>query len=54
MPNDNNTKHDLLFTDDLLLNLLMNTTKFSKIFDSKQGVIDFADKLGAYQSYASS
>jgi hypothetical protein len=38
---------DLLFTDDLLLNLLVNIVNHPKIFNSKKSVINFADKVKA-------
>lgn len=38
---------DLLFTDDLLLNLLVNIVNHPKVFNSKQSVVDFADKVKA-------
>lgn len=38
---------DLLFTDDLLLNLLVNIVNHPKILNSKKSVIDFADKVNA-------
>lgn len=38
---------DLLFTDDLLLNLLVNIVNHPKIFNSKESVINFADKVKA-------
>jgi hypothetical protein len=41
------TKQDILFTDDLLLNLLYNITKFYRIFKSKNDIIEFADKVEA-------
>ena len=36
---------DLLFTDDLVLNLLSNLTHHSRLFTSKQDVVDFADRV---------
>jgi hypothetical protein len=41
------TKDDLLFTDSLLLNLLMNIVNFPALFSSKQKVIEFGDKVQA-------
>jgi len=38
---------DLLFTDDLLLNLLANLVTHPKVFSSKDDVIKFADKVEA-------
>jgi hypothetical protein len=38
---------DLLFTDDLLFNLLVNLTNLSKLFNSKDRIIEFADKVEA-------
>jgi hypothetical protein len=38
---------DLLFTDDLLLNLLANLVSHPKVFSSKDEVIKFADKVEA-------
>ena len=38
---------DLLFTDDLLLNLLINLIQHIKIFKSKDDVIDFSNKVEA-------
>lgn len=44
---DKITKRDLIFTDDLLLNLLMNIVNFPKLFSSKQAVVEFADLVEA-------
>jgi hypothetical protein len=41
------TKADLLFTDDLLFNLLLNLVYYSGRFNSKQSIIDFSDKVEA-------
>jgi len=41
------SKKDLLFTDDLLFNLLVNIVRFPKLFQSKGDVIDFAEKVEA-------
>ncbi|MFC1872497.1 hypothetical protein ACFLYV_02110 [Chloroflexota bacterium] len=38
---------DLLFTDDILLNLLVNIVNNPQTFYSKQSVVDFADKVKA-------
>lgn len=38
---------DLLFTDDLLFNLLLNLVHHTKLFQSKKAVIDFSNKLAA-------
>ena len=38
---------DLLFTDDILLNLLVNIVRHPRIFHSKDAVIEFADKVKA-------
>jgi len=38
---------DLLFTDDLLLNLMVNLVNHIQIFSSKEAVINFADKVEA-------
>jgi hypothetical protein len=40
---------DLLFTDDLLVNLLMNLVKYPKLFGSKEKIIEFAVKVEAEQ-----
>lgn len=40
-------EQDLLFLDDLLLNLLFNIVKYSNIFSSRQAIIDFVEKLSA-------
>jgi hypothetical protein len=41
------TEELLLFTDDLLLNLFVNLTQHSELFDSKDAVIDFAERVKA-------
>ena len=38
---------DLRFTDDLLLNLLVNVVSHPKVFNSKKSLVDFADKVKA-------
>ncbi|MEM7118269.1 MAG: hypothetical protein AAF614_37925 [Chloroflexota bacterium] len=38
---------DLLFTDDLLLNLMINLMKHINIFQSKQDIVNFSDKIQA-------
>ena len=38
---------DVLFTDDLLLNVLINIVKHPKIFYSKKQLIKFAEKVKA-------
>ncbi len=46
--NDSNIEiQDLLFTDDLLLNILLNLLSHHKIFNSKEDVIDFTTKIAA-------
>jgi hypothetical protein len=46
--NDSNISvPDVLFTDDLLLNLLINLVNHIKIFPNKQAVMDFATKVQA-------
>lgn len=44
---DNIAIEDLLFTDDLLLNLFTNIVKHIKIFSSKEDIINFSDKVKA-------
>lgn len=44
---DNISVEDLLFTDDLLLNILINIVTHIKIFQSKEEVIKFSEKLKA-------
>lgn len=46
---ENITKEDLLFTDDLLLNLITNLVSYPRLFGSKDRVIDFSDKVEAEQ-----
>lgn len=41
------TKKDLLFTDDLLLNLFVNLVKFPTLFGSKEKIVEFAEKVEA-------
>jgi Apea-like HEPN len=41
------TTEDLLFTDSLLFNLLLNITSFPKIFCTQNNLIDFSRKLEA-------
>lgn len=41
------SKRDLLFTDDLLYNLLANLLNYSDLFDSKEAVLEFAEKVEA-------
>ena len=41
------TVEDLLFTDDLLLNLLINLIQHINIFKSKEAVIEFSNKVEA-------
>jgi hypothetical protein len=41
------TKHDLLFTDDLILNLLINIVNLWSIFDTRRKVMEFAEKVEA-------
>ena len=41
------SKRDLLFTDDLLLNLFANLTKMPDLFASKEKIIEFAEKVEA-------
>lgn len=43
----NITVEDVLFTDDLLLNLMINIVHHTKMFYSKESVIDFAQKVEA-------
>ena len=46
--NDANIEiRDLLFTDDLLLNILLNLIAHHKIFNSKEDVIEFTKKVSA-------
>ena len=40
-------KKMLLFTDDLLFNLLNNIVRFTNLFDSKKALIDFSQKVQA-------
>jgi hypothetical protein len=40
-------KEDLLFTDDLILNLFINIVSLPNIFDSKNKIIEFANKVEA-------
>lgn len=40
-------KKDLLFSDDLLLNLLLNIVNYIHIFSSKDKIIDFSEKVEA-------
>jgi len=44
---DQITIEDLLFTDDLLLNLFANIARHPKLFHSKEAVVQFADKVAA-------
>ncbi len=41
------SKQDLLFSDDLLLNLLINIVNYSNIFTSKGKIVDFAERVEA-------
>ncbi|HKZ77078.1 MAG TPA: hypothetical protein VJ124_02055 [Pyrinomonadaceae bacterium] len=41
------TRRDLLFSDDLLLNVLINIVNYIKLFDSKEKIIEFAEKVEA-------
>jgi len=41
------SKRDLLFTDDLLLNLLANLTRMPHLFGSKEEIVEFAEKVEA-------
>lgn len=41
------TKRDLLFTDDLILNLLANLVRFPDLFGSKEKIVEFAEKVEA-------
>lgn len=41
------TEELLLFTDDLMLNLLVNLTRHPKLFHSKEAVINFAERVKA-------
>ena len=41
------TKGDLLFADDLLLNLFVNLVKFPTLFGSKEKIVEFAEKVEA-------
>lgn len=41
------TPKDLLFTDDLLANVLVNLLRHPKLFQSKDDLIDFAERVGA-------
>lgn len=46
--NDSNIEiQDLLFTDDILLNILLNLVAHHKIFSSKEDVIEFTTKISA-------
>ncbi len=46
--NDSNIEiQDLLFTDDILLNVLLNLLAHHNIFNSKEDVIEFTTKIGA-------
>lgn len=46
--NDSNIEiQDLLFTDDLLLNILLNLLAHHEIFNSKDNVIEFTSKIAA-------
>ena len=46
--NDSNIEiKDLLFTDDLLLNIMLNLIAHHKIFNSKNDVIEFTKKVAA-------
>ena len=46
--NDSKIKiEDLLFTDDLLLNIMLNLISHHKIFKSKEDIYDFTDKVSA-------
>ncbi len=42
---NNITKQDLDFSDSLLLNVFYNIVKHKEIFKSKQGVVDFSEKV---------
>ncbi|MGQ0602356.1 MAG: hypothetical protein ACT4QE_11770, partial [Anaerolineales bacterium] len=44
---DDITKRDLIFADDLLLNLLLNIVYYIEMFHSKEKIIEFADKVDA-------
>lgn len=41
------TKKDLLFTDDLIFNLLLNICKFTNIIKSKNDIISFSERVKA-------
>ena len=41
------TKKDLLFTDDLLFNIMFNLCNLSSLFESKKSIIEFSEKVKA-------
>lgn len=46
---DGISQKDLLFTDDLLFNLLVNITSHLRLFASKEGVVEFSRRVQAEQ-----